>query len=74
MPNLRQCGLDVQVRNHESREANDLSEVQGGEAQMTLLEIFWIATICGGVVAALLVFDGTITIALKVRDWLEDRR
>ena len=34
-------------------------------------DLFWISAICGGVIAALVVFDGTITIAYKVRDWWE---
>ena len=36
--------------------------------------IIWTCIITIGVLSALIVFDGTITIALKVRDWLEDRR
>ena len=34
-------------------------------------DILWAFGICGGVIAALVVFDGTITIAYKVRDWWE---
>lgn len=36
-----------------------------------MYDLFWVATICGGVLAALVLFDATINIAYKIRDWWE---
>ena len=36
--------------------------------------LLWTLIITAGVLSALVLFDGTITIAYKVRGWLEDRR
>ena len=33
--------------------------------------IIWTCIICGGVLLALVGFDGTITVAYWVRDWLD---